>query len=103
MNRNRLWRHGVLPLFPLALLTGCASTPIAAPPQLVKVTHNQYVPLPAEYLQDCPVPKGEPKTNGELLAQDQEALADLKACNEQLAKARAMNGTVPGQPSSDKN
>ena len=97
MNKDRPWRHGALPLFPLALLTACASTPIAAPPQLVKVTHNQYVPIPAEYLQDCPVPQGVPKTNRELLSHDQEALTDLKACNQQLAKARAINGTAPEQ------
>lgn len=74
----------------LLLIAGCAAVPVAAPPQIVTVTHTIYQPIPAAYLIPCLVPVGTPASNGELLLHDQAAMADLMACNQQLNRIKTL-------------
>ena len=74
----------------LSLMAGCATIPVAAPPQIVTVTHTIYQPIPAAYLVPCLVPVGTPVNNGELLLHDQAAMADLLACNQQLERIKTL-------------
>ena len=74
----------------IALLAGCATIPVAAPPQIVTVTHTIYQPIPAADLMPCLIPVGTPATNGDLLIHDQAAMADLMACNQQLNRIKTL-------------
>lgn len=74
----------------LLLTAGCATVPVAAPPQIVTVTHTVYQPIPQAYLMPCLIPVGTPATNGELLLHDQAAMADLMACNQQLDRIKTL-------------
>ena len=82
----------------IALLTGCATIPVAAPPQIVTVTHTVYQPIPTAYLTPCLIPVGTPATNGELLIHDQAAMADLMACNQQLQRIKTLAPPVTTHP-----
>lgn len=74
----------------IALVAGCATVPVAAPPQIVTVTHMVYQPIPMAYLTPCLIPVGTPATNGELLLHDQAAMSDLMACNQQLQRIKTL-------------
>lgn len=72
-------------------LGGCASTPVAAPPQIVTVTHVRYVPMPAADLLPCYYPKNPIRTNHDLLLSQQGAIRSLQVCNRQLDDLRSLN------------
>ena len=72
------------------ILMGCSTIPVAAPPQIVTVTHTIYQPIPTAYLTPCLIPVGTPATNGELLIHDQAAMSDLMACNQQLQRIKTL-------------
>ena len=74
----------------ISMMAGCATIPIAAPPQIITVTHTVYQPIPTAYLTPCLIPVGTPATNGELLLHDQAAMSDLMACNQQLQRIKTL-------------
>lgn len=78
----------------LLALAGCASAPVAAPPQIVTVTKVQYVSMPAADLVPCVSPPTAIKTNADLLWAWQHALAALAVCNAQIADLRHLNDKV---------
>lgn len=78
----------------LLALAGCASAPVAAPPQIVTVTKVQYVPMPTSDLVPCIAPPTGIKTNADLLWAWQHALAALAVCNAQIADLRHLNNKV---------
>ena len=92
-NMKRIYRfprlHSAFIAF-ITLLTGCATIPVAAPPQIVTVTHTVYQPIPTAYLTPCLIPIGTPTTNNELLIHDQAAMSDLMACNQQLERIKTL-------------
>ena len=74
----------------ISLMAGCSTIPVAAPPQIVTVTHTIYQPIPTAYLTPCLIPVGTPTTNNELLIHDQAAMSDLMACNQQLDRIKTL-------------
>jgi len=76
------------------ILAGCASSPMMAPPQIVRVTTVRYEPMPAADLVPCVSPPTAIKTNADLLWAWQHALAALAVCNAQIADLRHLNDKV---------
>jgi hypothetical protein len=78
-------------LIALALLAGCeAAVKPVAPPQIVHVVVKEYIPIPDELIQDCPI--AEPAT---LKVQEAVRVANarkvsLQNCNEDKAALRAL-------------
>lgn len=81
---------------PLAasLVAGCASAPVAIPPQVVTVTQVQYIPLPTSDLLPCAYPLGLLETNRALFVAEQTAVRSLQTCNRQLDDLRALSAKV---------
>lgn len=92
-NMKRIYRfprlHSAFIAF-ITLLAGCATIPVAAPPQIVTTTHTVYQPIPAAYLQHCLLPIGTPPQNGNLLELEQEAVRYLMDCNKQLDRIKTL-------------
>ena len=82
----------------LSLMVGCATVPIAAPPQIVTTTHTVYQPIPAAYLQHCLLPIGTPPQNGNLLELEQEAVRYLMDCNKQLDRIKTLAPSATTHP-----
>lgn len=95
MPKVALKASGFLSLFLTTLVAACASTPVVLPPSIVRVPVVRYIQIPQADLNPCPVPVGSPALNGDLLLHDQAAMEDLKLCNQQMARARAKNGSTP--------
>lgn len=84
-------------LLPLLALAGCASAPVAAPPELIHVTKVEYRPLPAADLVPCVAGfTGPLETGADVVAAWQSASAALAVCNGQIANLKQLsNETHP--------
>jgi hypothetical protein len=92
-----LKRGGVIGLALLALC-GCASTPVAAPPQIVTVTKVQYVPMPAADLLPCTIATQHIVTGADVIDAWQRTLQALAVCNAQVSDLRTLNPSSPTAP-----
>jgi hypothetical protein len=81
----------VLMLLVCISLTACASTPVAAPPQLVTVTKVRYVPMPAADLLPCTVTSGPIRTGADVVDAWQHALQALAICDAQISDLKRLN------------
>lgn len=74
-----------------AVLAGCATTPVAAPPRIVTVTKLQYVPMPAADLLPCTVATHRITTGADVIAAWQRTLEALAICNAQVEDLKHLN------------
>lgn len=77
-------------------LAGCATTPVAAPPQVITVTKLRYVPMPAADLLPCKVATGQILTGADVVSAWQRTLAALAVCNSQISDLKHLNVTHSG-------
>ena len=72
-------------------LSGCASTPVAAPTRIVTVTKMQYVSMPASDLLPCTVATQRIATGADVIAAWQRTLGALAVCNAQVDDLRRLD------------
>jgi hypothetical protein len=91
-------KRGVVIGLALLVLCGCASTPVAAPPQIVTVTKVQYVPMPAVDLLPCTVATQRIVTGADVIDAWQRTLQALAVCNAQVSDLRNLNPSSQAAP-----
>ena len=84
----------LLMLLVCASLVACATTPVAATPQIVTITKAQYVPLPAADLTPCTMATQQIATGADVVAAWQRTLEALAVCNAQIGNIKRLNDTL---------
>ena len=83
----------------LLLLAGCASAPPPPEkievPHLVKVPVTQYVPVPSELTEPCPIKRAGVRTVEAVVAAYNANVSALEACNADKAAIRKLEGSAP--------
>ena len=79
-----------LSIVPILILTGCATTPVCPPPEVITTVITERVPVPGEFTGPCAVDCGEIVTNGDLLECHAKQRAALAECNARITAIREL-------------
>ena len=86
---------GLMLLFLLVFLSGCAPQPVVVQKELVRVEVPVPVPVPAALLRPCPLPELTLATTGDLENALAAALISLRGCNDDKLAIANDNHRVP--------
>ena len=75
---------GRIALFAVVFLTGCATAPSCPPPEIIRITETERVPVPSSLTGPCVVDCGEVVTNGDLLTCYQAQRLALAECDARM-------------------